>query len=142
MTQPNAGDYVRLGGKSATPSASTPGSASGDDNGVSVHGTSVVQLQEEAWRARAEAARVAAEELRTCAMQVSAVLARNYFGDGCVEGTAVYEALQAALVNGPYSWYESLLVQADACTSLSNGCSNSAATLTAADSENSSTLTV
>lgn len=129
MTQPNPGDYVALEPKTSTPNASTPGAARGDDNGIAVHGTSVVQMQEQAWLRRAEAATAAAEELMVCRRKVTAVLTRNYFGDGCPEGTAVYSALQEFTAN----WNEQLSSQVKTLQSLASQCQISAASLSATD---------
>lgn len=141
MTQPNPGDYVSLDPKTTIPKATTPGSSGGDANGVETHGTSVVQLQEEAWRLRAEAATAAAEELRKCKFAISQVLQHNYFGDGCPEGAAVYEALRSALVDET-GWSGSLSAQMTSLLRLSASCNASRSKLTACDETSADRVSV
>lgn len=133
MTQPNPGDYVTPGTTHTTPHITTPGRSAADDNGIETHGASIVQMQESAWRSRAEAATAAAEELMKIRAAVSRVLARNYFGDGCVEGEAVYDALKLAF-GSEKGWGHALQIQARALADLADSCTSAAASLGSADS--------
>lgn len=138
MTQPNPGDYVTPGTTHTTPHITTPGRSAADDNGVETHGASIVQMQESAWRSRAEAATAAAEELLSVKQVLSKVLTHNYFGEGCPEGTAVYAALRAALKEGDTSWAASLKSHINQLEQLSRDCSSAASTLSASDASASS----
>ncbi|MFW0791002.1 hypothetical protein [Gordonia sp. CPCC 205333] len=95
--QPNPGDYVPLGKNGPLPQVTTPRTADADKNGVATQGITIVQMEEQAWRARAEVASWAAEELRECKLTIAKVLQHNYFGAGCLEGAAVYDALRESL---------------------------------------------
>lgn len=132
MTQPNPGDYITPGRSHPTPRTTTPGHSTADDNGVEPRGASIVQMQESAWRLRAQAATDAAEELMKIRAAVAKVLARNYFGDGCLEGEAVYDALKLAF-GAESGWGGALQVQAKALAGLAESCTHAAASLRSAD---------
>lgn len=136
----NPGDYVRLDERSSTPNIAIPGNAT-DDNGVQPSSASIVQMQEQGWKSRAEVAQWAAEELRACSRVVGNVLATNYFGKDCPEGTAVYDALKAAL-HGDSGWEAILNTQTASLTALANACTQAAAALTATDQKSSDSLRI
>lgn len=134
----NPGDYVRLDERSSTPNIAIPGNAT-DDNGVQPSSASIVQMQEQGWKSRAEVAQWAAEELRACSRVVEQVLNSNYFGAGCPEGVAVYDAL-TAVFKGSAGWKTALDRQIDSLTALQAGCTQAVAALATTDQKSSDSL--
>ncbi|EGD56425.1 hypothetical protein [Gordonia neofelifaecis] len=54
----------------------------------------------ELWQKRADVAQECADELGELGYALGAVLSRNYFGNGCDEGAALFERLRNVIDNG------------------------------------------
>ncbi|GAB18641.1 hypothetical protein GOEFS_060_00340 [Gordonia effusa NBRC 100432] len=138
--KPLPGDYVRPDGNWSSPHVTTPHSGAGDKNSVSPKRVTVVQMEEQAWRARAEVASWGAEELRVSAAVVSGVLAHNYLGSGCTEGERVFSALRLILSTGSNSWSSALFVSAETLENLTEACKTTRSQIEAGDKRNGTNI--
>jgi hypothetical protein len=107
---------VVVGGEAASGAASEESSTTTEDD------VSELVSIEAVWRDRAKCAEEAAQELAELSSALRAVLRRNYFGLGCVEGAVLYERLRTIIGGGA----EQLSEMSDACRNLA-GASRSAA---------------
>ena len=81
----------------------------------------VVLSEEQQWAARAAAAARAADLLQDSFNSVSNVVATNYFGDGCSEGTALFDSLGKSLTEDS-GWKKTLKDQISTLNAIAANC--------------------
>lgn len=94
----------------------------------------VVLSEEQRWRNRAAAADGAVSLLRQSLNDVGNVVGTNYFGNGCAEGTTLFNRLGKSLADD--GWKKTLKDQIASLEAVSENCRNAADIISEADHGN------